>query len=261
MKKPGFLKRFTIIDIIIIICIIAALGFAIFHMTADNSDKIVSTSFDSSTNNKIIEKYLDYYKDGNIIKSKVVGTDSSTGEEIETEGNVLWIGNDEEGGVNILLEKNGEKILTGLYKDIHNADIYYNKISLETTGEKYHNLKEIKISPMKASSFDELVSKIPNGSNYEISADLTISQLDTLDYQKLTNKLKANKKPSIILNYGTNILSLNRANENDIKMANSIIKSFDGQTGEITLRIYDCNDETLKKIQDSYNVMGVADIS
>ena len=36
MKKPGFLNKITIIDILIIICIIGAVGFAIYHMVDDD---------------------------------------------------------------------------------------------------------------------------------------------------------------------------------------------------------------------------------
>ena len=261
MKKPNFLKRFTIIDILIIICIIGAVGFAIFHMTADNSDNIASTSFDSSTNNKIMGKYLDYYREGNMIKSKVVGANSTNGEDVEIEGNVLWVGEDENGGVNILLDNNGEKTLAGLYSDVPNADIYYDKISLETTGEKYDNLKEIRISSMELNSLKDLVSKIPKEADYEISAELSVSDMNNLDYQNLLNKLKENKKPVIVTNQLSKIVNINRANKTDISLADSVLGEFDGQTGEITLRIYNCSDDTLKSIQNNYKVTKVIDIS
>jgi phosphoribosylamine-glycine ligase len=67
MKKPGFLNKITIIDILIIICIIGAVGFAIYHMADDDSSNASATSFDYSTNPKILETYLDYYKDGNVV--------------------------------------------------------------------------------------------------------------------------------------------------------------------------------------------------
>ena len=54
MKKPGFLNKITIIDILIIICIIGAVGFAIYHMVDDDSSKATATSFDYSTSPKII---------------------------------------------------------------------------------------------------------------------------------------------------------------------------------------------------------------
>ena len=58
MKKPGFLNKITIIDILIIICIIGAVGFAIYHMADDDSSNASATSFDYSTNAKILETYL-----------------------------------------------------------------------------------------------------------------------------------------------------------------------------------------------------------
>ncbi len=258
--KPN-LKGFTIIDILIIICVIAAIGFAIFHVASDNSDNVISTSFDSSTNNKILEKYLDYYKDGKIIKSKVAGTNSTSGKEVEIEGNVNWVGEDGDGNVKILLERNGEKILAGLYKDAPDADIYYDKISLETTGEKYSDLKDIKIQAMTINSIEDLVSNIPKDTKYEISTDLSISSLDNLDYQNLCNKLKSNKKQSIVLNQNGKTLNINRADQTDMNLANSVLGEFDGQTSEITLRVYNCSDNTLKSIKDNYKVIKVIDIS
>ena len=91
MKKPKFLNKLTIIDILIIICIIGAVGFAIFHMVDDDSSTASATSFDLSTKNKILENYLDLYQNGNKVKSTVVGTSSDTGEKVELSGNVLWL--------------------------------------------------------------------------------------------------------------------------------------------------------------------------
>ena len=90
MKKPGFLNKITIIDILIIICIIGAVGFAIYHITDDDSTKASATSFDYSTNPKMLETYLDYYKEGKIVTSEIVGTDAKSGEKIELNRRVLW---------------------------------------------------------------------------------------------------------------------------------------------------------------------------
>ena len=48
--------KLTIIDILIIICIVCAIGFAVYHMTTDN-DNGSAVNFDSSTANKIRENY------------------------------------------------------------------------------------------------------------------------------------------------------------------------------------------------------------
>ena len=101
MKKPEFLNKLTIIDILIIICIIGAAGFAIYHMVDDDSSKPSSTSFDYSTNPKILETYLDYYQEGNVITSTIVGTKSDTGEEVEVKSRVLWLGESENEKINI----------------------------------------------------------------------------------------------------------------------------------------------------------------
>jgi uncharacterized protein YpmB len=75
MKKSGFFNKITIIDILIIICIIGAIGFAVYHMVDDDSSKASATSFDYSTNAKILETYLNYYHNGNKVTSTIVGTD------------------------------------------------------------------------------------------------------------------------------------------------------------------------------------------
>ena len=103
MKKK-FLNKFTIIDIIIIICIIGAIGFAVYHMTID-TDNGTSVSFDTSTANKLVETYLNFYKDGNIITSQVTGTNASSGENITLNGTVVWVG-DTLNGVEVIINSN-----------------------------------------------------------------------------------------------------------------------------------------------------------
>ncbi|WP_297979323.1 adhesin [uncultured Methanobrevibacter sp.] len=261
MKKGNFLKKFTIIDIIIIICVIGAIGFAVFHMSFEDSNMSQATSFDSSTNNKILEKYLDYYKDGYIIKSQVVGSNSTNGEKVSISGEVKWIGEFEDNTVKILIDSNGERILTGLYKNVPEADVYYDKISLEIDGDKYSNLKEFKISPEKINSLNELISKIPSNCEYEISTEIAVSSLDIQKYQEMVNKLEENKKASISLTENNQIIEINRADSKDIKLANSALGEFEGQSGEITLRIYNCSESDLKTIDSNYNVVNIRDFS
>ena len=69
MKKPKLLNKITIIDILIIVCIIGAVGFAVYHMADDDSSNASATSFDISTKNKILENYLNLYQDGNKVTS------------------------------------------------------------------------------------------------------------------------------------------------------------------------------------------------
>ncbi|MBQ6139635.1 MAG: adhesin [Methanobrevibacter sp.] len=238
MKKPGFLNKITIIDILIIICIIGAVGFAIYHMTDDDSTKASATSFDYSTNPKIVETYLDYYKDGKIVTSEIVGTDAKTGEKLELNRRVLWVGEDGNGKVNVLLDDNGKPLLAGFYIDVPNADLLIDSISLETNGDTY-NFKDITVSPKEINNLNDLISEIPNGTNCEITTSISIDNFDSVKYQKLLNALNENKKPCIVLrNSQTNTLEINRANKNDLKIASEILGDFNGQTSQIRLRTY-----------------------
>ena len=238
MKKPGFLNKITIIDILIIICIIGAVGFAIYHMADDDSSNASATSFDYSTNPKILETYLDYYKDGNVVTSKIVGTDAKTGEKVELNGKVLWLGESENEKVNVLLESGGKQLLAGFYKDVPNADVFIDSISLESNGDTYKNVKDISVAPKEISNLNDLISEMPNGSNCEISTSIAIDNLDGVKYQKLLNALYDNKKPCIVINAETNVLEINRANKTDLKTASEILGDFNGQTSQIKIRTY-----------------------
>ena len=238
MKKPGFLNKITIIDILIIICIIGAVGFAIYHMSDDDSSNASATSFDYSTNPKILETYLDYYKDGNVVTSKIVGTDAKTGEKVELDGKVLWLGESETEKVNVLLESGGKQVLAGFYKDVPNADVFIDSISLESNGDTYKNVKNISVAPKEISNLNDLISEMPNGTNCEISTNIAIDNLDGVKYQKLLNALYDNKKPCIVINAETNVLEINRANKTDLKTASEILGDFNGQTSQIKIRTY-----------------------
>ncbi len=238
MKKPGFLNKITIIDILIIICIIGAAGFAIYHMADDDSSNASATSFDYSTNAKILETYLDYYKNGNVVTSTIVGTDAKTGEKVELNGKVLWLGESENEKVNVLLESGGKQLLAGFYKDVPNADLFIDSISLESNGDTYKNVKDISVAPKEISNLNDLISEMPNGSNCEISTSIAIDNLDGVKYQKLLNALYDNKKPCIVINAETNVLEINRANKTDLKTASEILGDFNGQTSQIKIRTY-----------------------
>jgi len=239
MKKPGFLNKITIIDILIIICIIGAAGFAIYHMTDDDSLNASATSFDYSTNSKILETYLDYYKNGNVVTSTIVGTDAKTGEKVELNGKVLWLGESENEKINVLLDNNGKPLLAGFYKDVPNADLFIDSISLESNGDTYKNVKDISVAPKEIGNINDLISEMPNGSHCEISTSIAIDNLDGVKYQKLLNALYDNKKPCIVMNAETNVLEINRANKTDLKTASEILGDFNGQTSQIRIRTYD----------------------
>ena len=259
MKKPKFLNKLTIIDILIILCIIGAVGFAIFHIADDDSSNASATSFDLSTKNKILENYLNLYQDGNKVTSTVVGTASDTREKVELSSTVLWLGESEREKVNILLDDNGKKVLAGFYKDAPNADIYIDQLSLETNGDTYSNITDFQLAPKEIKSINDLISKIPNGTEYEISTTLALDNLDSVKYQKLSNALNNNKKPSIILNEEGNALEINRADKTDLKIANDILGDFNGQTSQIQIRIYNSTNDDSSAIQSNYNVLSICE--
>ncbi len=253
--------KLTIIDILIIICIVYAIGFAVYHMTADN-DNGSAVNFDSSTSNKITENYLNLYKNGYIIKSQIVGTNASSGEKVSINGTVLWIGDEKGSNVKVLVENQGQKYLVGLYKDVPEADIYFDQISLETTGEKYKNIKEVKISPKSINSLNDLVSGINEKTNYEITTDIAMSKIDTITYQQLINNLNKIKDPRIIITENPiQLLKIIRADSQTINSADSVLGNIDGQTNDITIRIYNCSDNDLKTIKENYDVINVKDIT
>ena len=262
MKKSGFFNKITIIDILIIICIIGAIGFAVYHMVDDDSSKASATSFDYSTNAKILETYLNYYHNGNKVTSTIVGTDSNTGEQVKINGDVLWLGESEKDKVNVLIDNNGKKMLAGFYKDVPNADIFIEQISLESDGDQYANVTDISVSPKNIRNIDELISGIPDETEYEISTAIAIDNLDNVKYQKLLNALNNNKKPSMVLGMGqNNILEINKARSNDFEIANKVLGEFNGETSQIQIRIYNCTPEDIKAIESSYNVLKIAKVS
>lgn len=262
MKKPGILNKITIIDILIIICIIGAVGFAIYHMVDDDSTKASATSFDYSTNNKMLETYLNYYKDGKIVTSSLIGTKSNTGEKIEMNGTVLWLGDNQNDKVNIEINNDGKPILAGFYKDTPNADVFIEQISLETNGDSYANITDFVVSPKEIKNLKEIISKIPNDTEYEISTTIAIDELDSVTAQKLANALNKNKKPCIVLkNSGTVILEVNRANQTDFEIADNVLGDFKGQTSEIQIRIYNSTAQDSIDIQNAFNVLSIANTS
>ena len=238
MKKAGFLNKVTIIDILIILCVIGAIGFAVYHMADDDSSNASATSFDYSTNSKILESYLNLYKNGNKVTSTIVGTQSNSGEKVKMDGEVIWLGESEKDKINVLIDSGGEKTLAGFYKDVPNADIFIDQISLETNGDSY-NFTDSLIAPKKIKDLNELTSEIPDGAEYEISTTVAIDNLDSVKYQELANALYKNKKPCIVLKDGqSNVLEINRASKEDIELASDVLGDLDGETSQIHIRTY-----------------------
>lgn len=249
-------KKFTIIDYIIIILVICAVVFAFIHITSDDSSKIQKTAFDTSTINKIYDTYSNYYKDGNIVKSSVDGFNASTGEEASINGTVKWISTNGGNDVKLLIESDNETYLAGLYQNTPNADIYINKISLESDGSKYSNLVEVTAKPKEITSFNDLINNLSG--DYEISTTISVDSIDVMKIQKLDNQINENgKRLSIKIPDSYNQIILEKSDKNNLNDANSILGNISGITGDITIRIYNCSDSQLNQIKDNYEVVNI----
>ncbi len=248
-------KRFTLIDYLIIILIICAVAFAFIHITSDDSTNIQKTAFDSSTMNKLPETYLNYYKDGLIVKATVNGFNSSTGEEVTLNGTVKWV--DEGSSVKVLLETDNGSYLCGLYKNVANADIYIKTISIETDGSVYPNLCEIKVKPMNITSFNDLNKNLSG--NYEISTSVSLDSIDTTKIQEIENKILSKDKRSSIkaTNELLSEIIISKATGDNLNDANSILGPFNGITDDITIRIYNCSDKELNNVKNNYEVTNI----
>ena len=252
------MKKFTIIDYIIIILIICAIAFAFIHISTDDSSDIQKTAFDASTINKIPDTYSDYYKNGNIVKATVVGLNSSNNKEVTLNGTVTWIGDDGGSDVSILIESDNGTYLAGLYKNVPNADIYIDTISLESDGSKYDNLVEFKISPEKINSLNDLCKNLTD-CDCDITTTVTVDSIDTIKLQEIANKLNSNdKKASIKASTSSDSqIIITKATVKDINTGNSILGNINGVTDQITIRVYNCSDNQLETIKNNYDVTNI----
>lgn len=248
-------KRFTLIDYLIIILVIGAVAFAFIHITSDDSSNIQKTAFDSSTMNKLPETYLNYYKDGLIVKATVNGFNSSTGEEMTINGTVKWV--DEGSSVKVLVESDNGTYLCGLYKNVPNADIYIKTISIETDGSVYPNTYEFKIKPMQISSLNDLNKNLSG--NYDISTSASLDSLDSTKIQEIENRILSNNKRVSIktANENPNQIIISKADAKNLNDGNSILGNINGITDEITLRIYNCSDSELNNVKNNYEVTNI----
>ena len=252
--------KFTLIDYIIIILVICAVAFAFIHITTDDSSDLQKTAFDESTINKLPDTYLKYYKDGFIVKATVDGFNSTDGKRTTLNGTVIW--EDDNGGnaVKLLIDSNNQTYLAGLYRTVPDADIYIDHISLESNGEKYKNLCEIKVDPIEISSLKDLTSRIPNDADYEITSTIALDSLSAKDAQKITNLLmKTGNRDSIKSSntYKNDHIFLKKATKENINDADSILGNINGVTDDITIRIYDCQDSQIKEIGKNFNVTNI----
>lgn len=256
------MKKFTIIDYIIIILVICAVIFAFVHLTTDDSTKIQKTAFDASTINKIPDTYSNYYKDGYIVRSTVNGLNSSTGEEITINGTVKWIGDNSGSEIRLLIESDNDTYLAGLYKSVPNADIYINTISLESNGDKYDNLVEFRLNPEKITSLSDLNKNLSG--ECEITTIISLDSIDATKIQEITNKINSQDKRLAIKAANTDLetqIVLEKANIKNLEDGNSILGNINGVTDEITIRVYNCSDSQMNVIKNNYDVENIRNLS
>lgn len=251
-------KRFTLVDYAIIILVICAVVFAFIHITSDDESASEKTSYDSSTLNKIVEKYLTYYRQGFIVDTTIHGFNSSDGKPVTLTGNIQWIDDDRGSNVKALVNCNGTNYIAGLYNHVPNADIYINSMTLEMNGDKYSNLTEMKINPKNITSIRDLVSGIPENLSYEITTTVTADSIETTTFQQITNILFQNSERISVKATGyDNQLNLVRATNSEISQIDPLIGDINGITSEITLRIYNCSDSDINAIKNTYDVSNI----
>lgn len=255
-------KKFTLVDYAIIILVIAAVIFAFVHITSDDKSTSESTSYDSSTFNKIVEKYLNYYRQGYIVNTTVNGYNATTGEQVTISGTIIWMDDDKGTNVKGVVNSNGTNYIVGLYNHVPNADIYVNSMTLEINGEKYSNVTEIKINPQNISSINDLISGIPNGTNYEISTTISLDSLDSNNLQEIINSLFADHDRISIKgsNNIKNQIIVVRATADELTQVNNLLGDFNGVTSEIVIRIYNSNDNDINTIKNNYDVKSIQKI-
>lgn len=249
--------KFTLIDYIIIILVICAVAFAFIHITSDDSSSIQKTAFDSTTINKLPETYLNYYKDGKIVKATVKGSNSTNGDKVTLNGTVKWV--DEGSAVKVLIESNNETYLAGLYKNVKNADIYIDTISIETDGSTYDNLKEFIVKPFNITTLADL-NKNLTGCDYEISTSISVDSVDSLKMQELENKIDSESKRFAIKTTNAEFIRqiiVSKANDQCLNDGNSILGNINGLTDDITIRVYNCSDSDMNNIKNNYEVTNI----
>jgi competence protein ComGC len=249
--------KFTLIDYLIIILVICAVIFAFIHITTDDSSNIQKTAFDASTLSKLPETYLNYYKDGYIVKASVDGFNSTNGEKTTLNGTVKWV--DEGSSVKVLIESGNETYLTGLYKNVQNADIYIDTISIETDGSVYDNLTEFKIKPQNITSLNDLRKNLTN-SNYEISTTISVDSISSEKIQEIENVLYLHSKRIAIKTLATEIdyqLVISKADKQTLDDGNSVLGNINGITDPISIRVYNCSDSDIENIKNNYEVINI----
>ena len=263
IKLKEILKRFTWVDVIIILCVVGAIVFA-FTQIGGNEEKTQAISFDSSTMNKFSEKYLSFYREGKLVKSHVGGYNSSSGEYQELYGRIVWVDDLKGSNVKVLIDVDGQLVLAGLYKDVENADIYIEYITLETDGEKYNNVVEIQIKPENITNLNDITKNIPKETNYTIYTTIATDIKNSQILQNLANVLQLNGNRESIKPVSGSIpdqITINWAQKKELDLASEVLGTINGQTGIITIRIYDTVESDIQAIKNSYDVINIRQVT
>lgn len=105
-----------------------------------------------------------------------------------------------------------------------------------------------------------MISGIGNGTDFEISTRLSLTDISATQLQEITNALMAHDKRLSIKTATVDIdgqVIISKATKQDINDASSILGSVDGISDEITIRIYDCTDSQLEAIKNNYDVINI----
>jgi len=142
--------------------------------------------------------------------------------------------------------------------------LYYNKISLETTGEKY-NVTDVSLTPQNISEINDLILNLNNTDIYEISTKISVNDdLESPKIQELTNTLiSEDKRISIKTTFNGFIkqIVITRATSEELSIANDILGPITGQTNEITIRLYNPSPKDIEFIKNNYNVTNIREIN
>ena len=253
------MKKFNIVDYIIIILVICAVIFAFIHITTDDSSDLQKTAFDESTINKIPDTYLKYYEEGRIVNADVEGINSTNGENVEINGEVIWLGDNGGSDVTLLIQSQNNTYTVGTYRYNPQVNIYIDHISLESNGETYKNLTEITVKPKEINRLNDLISGIGNDTDYEITTKIALDDIDSTKIQEMENKLSQSGRDSI--QSKSNEMSaqfvISKATKENINDADSILGNIDGTSDEITIRIYDSTSQQVNAIKNSYDVINI----
>lgn len=260
MKKlSSIISQFTIIDIVILIFIIGTLLFSVYTIVSNDAGDVETYIFDSQTIKDLPDKYSTLYHKGEIVKAEIKGYNQE-GKDISANGTVIWVDVYKGGNTKVeILSNNSNKPIMAAY-DADNADIYIKEITLKSTGDKYKNVVDIKIKHQSVSTLKNLVSGIPNGTNYTISTRISVNNVNNNVFQNLSNIMYDDlKKESIRPTFKNSYLQLAlvMADDSDIRLASKILGNINGESDTINIRIYNANQEQINAIEDSYDVLSV----